>query len=295
MSASRTGTASEAAPLIRGAHAAWAFYKRFRKADIQSKSAVLAFHSILSIVPAIALIFWYLKHIGISQKWFNLTRGYLLSQLSGSSDSMLIQYFDGLASVTRSNSWGWVGLWIVFYTTWNLIRKFGMSLDSILETSPEQDYITRRGFWKLMVRRFLVILLLPLGLVVSLGITHWIRKDSWLKFIFNIGTVGPYIALPIAWAVSIVAFFLIYYFVPKSHVTARQALKAALFAGPASEIAKFLIGTLSAKMVMMHRIYGIFVVVPLFMLWVQLAWMIILMGGLLIRFNRHPAKAPEPA
>ncbi len=281
-------------PLVRLYYWAKLFYHRFRKSDIQSQSAALAFHTLLSIVPAIALIFWYLKHIGISQQWFNLTRNYLLSQLSASQDSMLIQHFDSLAAVTRSNSWGWVGLWIVFYTTWNLIRKFGASLDSILETSPEQDYILRRSFWKLLARRFLVIVILPVGLMISLVITHWIRKDSWLKFLFNIDMVGTYFALPIAWAVNIFAFFLIYHFVPKTHVSLKQALKAAIFAGLASELVKFLIGYLSARMVMMHRIYGIFVVIPLFMLWIQLAWMIILIGGLLIRFSGNQRRRSEP-
>ncbi len=280
-------TLYQPAPPIPWLHRIWTFYKRFRKADIQSKSSVLAFHTILSIVPAVALIFWYLKHIGVSQQWFNLTRGYLLSQLSGSSDSVLIQYFDRMASVTRSNSWGWVGLLIVFYTTWNLVRKFGASLDQILETSPEQDFITKRGFWKLMVRRFLIIFLLPVGLMASLIISQWVRSDSWFKYLLDINTVGPIFALPLAWAVDIVALFLIYHFVPKTHVTARQALKAAVFAGPAIEIAKFVLGTMTARMVMMHRIYGVFVAVPLFMLWVQLAWMIILIGGLLIRFSKR--------
>lgn len=258
-------------------------------------SATLGYHTLLAIVPAIGLIFWYLKSIGLSDNWINLTRKFLLLQLNINSGSMLIDYFDKLTSPARDNSWGWVGLALVIYTTYNLISKFGQSLDSILETGRDHPHIERRGLIRLGVRRALIMVLLPIGLISSLVITQWLKDDSWLRYLINIKTVGPLIALPLPWLVDIVAFFLVFYFVPRSRVPAKQALKAALIVGPTSEIVRMIFGYYTVYTVGLHKIYGVFVVVPLFILWIQIAWIIILLGALSIRFKpKHIAERPLP-
>jgi membrane protein len=260
-------------------------YRRWREAEIQTMSAVLAYHTLLAIIPTIGLAFLYLKKIGISRNWYELTRTFLLSQLDVSSDSTLIHYFDNITSTTHRASWSWLGLLILFYTSWNLINKFGQSLDKILHTAPDQSHIITVGLIKLNAKRLLVMVLLPLALMLSLVVTQWIRKDSWMHFLIAIETVGPFVALPIAWGVDIVAFFLVYHFIPRSHIPYRQAFKAALIAGPLSEITKLIFGAYSKHMVVIHKIYGIFAAIPLFILWVQIAWMIILGSALFVRFS----------
>ena len=260
-------------------------YGRYRKVEIQTRSAALAFHTLLSVVPLIGLIFWYIKSIGLSKHWFNMLRLYLLSQLNFSEDSLLLKQFDRITAPVQGHSWGWVGIFLVTYTVWNLIDKFGRSVDSILDTAPDQHHIVKRGLFKLNLRRLLVMLALPVALLLSLAVTQWIQRDSWFHYLTKIDTVGPYIALPIAWTVDIVAISLIYYFIPRSAVPWKEALKAALVVGPTSEIIKMIFGIYSKHALALHRIYGIFVVVPLFVLWVQLAWMIVLCGAFMIRFD----------
>ena len=260
-------------------------YKRWRESEIQTMSAALAFHTLLAIVPTIGLIFLYLKKIGISKNWYDLTRVFLLSQLSVSSDSALIKHFDHFISSARGYGWSWLGLIIIFYTTWNLINKFGNSLDTILHTAPDQSHIITVGLLKLNAKRLFVMLLLPLALMLSLVVTQWLKQDSWLHYLTGLKTVGPFIALPIAWGVDIVVFFLIYHFIPRTHIPFKQAFKIALIVGPLSEITKSFFGHFSHQMVSIHKIYGVFATIPLFILWVQIAWMIILSGVLFVRFS----------
>lgn len=264
------------------------YFQRYKKSEIQGRSAALAFHTLLAIVPVIGLIFWYLKHLGVSRNWFNLIRVYLLSQLNVNSDSRVIVYFDRLTQPVQGHSWGWIGLILIFYTSWNLMNKLGESLDRILDTSPNQHFIEKRGWIKLHIRRMIALIVLPSGLMTSLLVAQWIKKDSWFRYLLGTKTVGPLAALPIAWGVDIVALFLIYYFIPRSRIPPRQAFKAALFAGPVSEIVKDLIGRYSHYLVALNHLYGIFIVIPLFILWMQIAWMIILVGTLLIHFSFRP-------
>src|SRR3989344_5745885 len=85
-------------------------YRRYKNAEIQMHSAALAYHTVLAIVPVVALIFWYLRSIGLSKHWFNLVRSFLLSGLEIASDSVLIQHFDRMTSPGRGHGWGWLGV-----------------------------------------------------------------------------------------------------------------------------------------------------------------------------------------
>lgn len=248
-------------------------------------SAALAFHTLLAFIPTIGIVFLYLKKIGISRSWYDLTRSFLLSQLDVSSDSTLIKYFDNITSPAHNIGWNWLGVLIIFYTAWNLINKFGQSLDTILHTAPDQSHIITVGKIKQIAKRLIVMLMLPVALMLSLAATQWIRRDSWFRFVIDLKTVGSYLALPIAWGVDIVALFLVYHFIPRSRVPYRQALKAALIAGPLLEITKLLFGAYSKQMVFIHKVYGVFAAIPLFILWAQIAWMIVLGSALMIRFS----------
>ena len=131
-------------------------YLRYRKAEIQTRSAALAYHTLLAFIPVIGLIFWYLRSIGVSKRWFLLIRNFLYSQMNV-GDSVLIQYFDRLTNPVGGPGWGWVGLAVLFYTAWNLMDKFGRSLDYILDTAPDQSHIVKRGFIRHGVRRLIGI------------------------------------------------------------------------------------------------------------------------------------------
>lgn len=261
------------------------FFQRCKQADILTNSAALAYHTLLAIVPLMGLIFLYLQQIGIPKRWFNLTRSFLVSQVSVGSENIIIKYFDRLTAPIQSNTLGWIGLAVVFYTAWNLIDKFGDGLDKVLDTSPDRHHIEKRNFFKLMIRRLLGMMILPIGIPLSLLVSHWIRKDSWLSFIFGIQTIGHLITFPMVWIAHVFVFSLIYYFFSRSRVHRSQALKAGMIIGPAFEVIKYFFVWGSHYTVILNKIYGILIVIPLFILWVQIAWMIILSGGIFIHFT----------
>jgi membrane protein len=263
---------------------------RYNRSDIQTNSAALAFHTLLAIVPILGLVFLYIDKVGISKKWGELTRDFLLSNLNLGSGNIILEYFDRLTTPLSLATLGWIGVIFLIYTAWNLINNFGNSLDRVLDTTPDYPHIEKRVYWKLLIRRFMVIFTLPIALTVSLVVTHWISTDSWLKYLIGIKAVGPFIALPISWGVSMLALSLIYYLVPRTRVPKLQALKISLMTIPIFEIGKFLFVWSSHHSIVMNKLYGILVVIPLFILWVQLAWMIILCGGIFIRFAPKKVK-----
>ena len=127
------------------------------------------------------------------------------------------------------------------------------------------------------------MLVLPIALGLSLVLSQWVRQDSWLHYILDIKTVGAVFALPVAWSTSIFAAFLVYHFIPKYKIPWKQSLKAAVIVGPTSEIVRYGFGVYNGYAVSVHKIWGVLAVIPMFILWVQVAWFILLFGAFIIR------------
>jgi membrane protein len=163
----------------------------------------------------------------------------------------------------------------------------------VIDSGHEHPNILKRGFWKSTLWHLVLIAALPLAFLLSLMAAQWVRQESWLHFFADLKTVGPLVSIPFSSGVGVVALFLVYYFIPRSVVPPSQALRAALVAAPAIEITRYLFGRYAYHAVALHKIYGIFVVIPLFILWIDLLWLIVLSAALLIRFKPVRLYTPE--
>jgi len=259
--------------------------QRLQAGDLLIRSSALAYHTLLGIVPLVGLVFWYLKKIGVADHWIGLTRTFILERLNVTSSEMFLKYFNGLTEKVEGESWGWVGLILLLYSSWSLLGKFSGSLDAVV-SGENPTLKTLEAFTKVWSRRLVSMVCLPLALMVSLVLSHWIREDSWAHRLFEVPHLGAFIALPIAWMSIIVAVFFIYYFIPSKKIPAKRALMVALVIGPLLEILRASLGIYAHYAVSMHKIYGILSVVPLFMLWIQLSWALLLAGAIWLRPKR---------
>ena len=261
------------------------FASRFHQSEITTRAAALAYHSLLAIVPVVGLFFWYLTNIGVTDKYLKLSRDYIISQIDVGADHTFVEQFDRLTATVSGSSWGWIGVVLLVYTAANLIVRFGESLDIILDSAPNLPKMTWSSL-KLSLRRIFVMLGMPVALTLSLVVTQWIRSDSWFHLLFKARLVGPYLALSIPVSVDVFVLFLIYHFIPRKPLPARQSFKAALVVGPLFEITHFGVGVYNGYAVSVHKIYGVLAVIPMVILWVQVAWILILSGALLVRFEK---------
>jgi membrane protein len=269
------------------------FWKRYTKARINQLASSLAFYSLTSVVPIVALGFWYLSSVGVTQRWLDLARYYIVSHLDFGSGERFVEIFDQITMESSGSSWGWVGLITFLYIAFALLISVGDALDQVLRTR-EIEIDLSRGMIKTMFRRFLFMIFLPLALGTSSFLMGWIKDDSWLNFIFNLEYFGSLFALPLPWTLDLIVFFLLYLYIPNVAVTPRQALRAALFSTPLYIAGKFGMSYYSTYALMTHKIYGAFAVVPLVMLWIYVAWIIVLAGALFIKEDaRTMSRSPQ--
>lgn len=263
------------------------FIQLYRVAKIPFFAGALSFYTLLSIIPIVTLGVWYLASAGITQTWINQIQSYIISKFAFAEDEQILSYFQMLTETAGANSWGWIGLAVFLYTVLNLFLSIGDAIDHIIKARAVEIDFTR-GAIQTWLRRLLFLIILPSFLVFSSSFMSWLREDSWIRTIFSFETVGPWLARPVPWAIDFITFLLLYYYIPNTKVTLKQAARAALFVTPLFILGKWGMAQYSAYALTTQKIYGAFAVVPLLMLWVYWAWLIILCGALLIK--RSPTK-----
>jgi|GEM_PF-1287233 len=272
------------------------FWRRYTKAKINVLASSLAFYTLTSVLPMFTLGFWYLTTIGVTERWINVARGYIISHLDFGSGEHVLDIFNKITVEGAGSSWGWVGLFTFLYIALTLLISVGDAIDQVVHTS-EVEMDLSYGTLHTMGRRMIFMVFMPVALTVSSLLMAWIKNDSWMRHVFNLKYFGSFLALPLPWSLDLLVFVLLYLYVPNRKVTPKQALRGALFSTPLYIAGKHAMSYYSAYALTTHKIYGAFAVVPLLMLWIYVAWQIILTGALFIRENAqsmaHSASNPK--
>jgi membrane protein len=165
---------------------------------------------------------------------------------------------------------GWLGLAVLIYSAIGLMVTIENSFNSIYG-APQGRSWTRRVplYW----------FVLTVG-PVAIGLTMYIDKlfDAW------IGSVEAWhwllISAPIVWGfvTSWMFLFAVYTLVPNTHVALRPALVGAFVAAILLEIGKQTLGAYLGHALSIRQLYGSLGLIPLFMFWVYLMWLMVLFG-----------------
>jgi membrane protein len=257
----------------------------FRRADIGNTSAALAFHTLLSIVPFIAFILWYLKKLGINREGRVQVRNFIFQQFDVGSGEEFFKAIEKLTTNVSSKSLNVVIYFVLIYTIFNLTRRCGDGLDRAMGSRPLPLRSFTRTMFVLSLKRGFALLTLPLFILSSIMATSWLKSDSWFRYLFAHESVGPWLGRPIPWLIDGFAIFMLYAFIPKKHMGMRNAFKSALIAGPLFEVGKTLIATYAKNAITVQKIYGALAVIPIFVMWIQFSWMIVLSAPLLLGLN----------
>lgn len=85
-------------------------------------------------------------------------------------------------------------------------------------------------------------------------------------------------------------FSFLYYAVPNAPVSRRAALLGGLFATLAFSVMQKVFEMFLVSSAMLKSIYGAFVAFPVFLVWLNLSWAVVLFGGLVVARISPPAK-----
>jgi len=240
------------------------------------RASALTYYSLLSIVPVLAMAFGMAKGFGFESA---LERE-LFKRFQGQEEVILrvMGFARSLLENTKGGLIAGVGVLLVF---WTIVRVLGN-----IENSFNHIWAIKkpRGLARRISDYLSAMVVCPILLIVSSAITVVIKSEVMLA-VQNIGLLGiisraifsslrllPYCVI---W----VLFTFMYMFMPNAKINFRSAVFAGIVAGTMYQLFQWAYLSLQFGLAKYNAIYGSFAALPLFLVWLQLSWMIVLFGA----------------
>ncbi len=250
--------------------------KSFFTDDCYSKASALAFYSILSIVPLLAVIFGIAQGFGF-EKALEVEFSENFVQQPEIYDR-LIQYTHSWLQNIKGGVIAGVGTCFLLWSVISLLNSIENSLNEIWQIKKGRSYVHK-------LRDYLTILfVVPLFFVTASSINIYftveIKETTDSYTIFK--TISPYILfilkffpLVLIWTL----FTFIYAFIPNTKVNIRDAAIGGIIAGSTFQIWQWFYINFQVRLSDYGVIYGSLAALPLFLIWLLFSWLILLMGA----------------
>lgn len=259
----------------------------FWKDHCQKNASMLTYYSLLNIVPLIAVAFGIAKGFGL-EKIIEKQIVQIATRANWQADAteQILQFSRSMLEHVKGGVIAGIGVLMLFWTVISILGKIESSLNTIWDIQKTRplvrkftDYIT-------------LIVFAPILFVISSSAT--VLVASHLKAIMNkIALLGVFSSvilflLNLLPYVSIwVLLTLLYIVLPNTKVPIRSGLLGALAAGTVFQIIQWIYIKFQIGITKYGAIYGSFAALPLFLIWVQTSWMIILFGAEIAHANEH--------
>jgi membrane protein len=261
-----------------------------RRGDLQLRATALVYTTLLSLVPFLAVAFSVLKAFDVHQHLLPvLTTAFQgLGPAAAERAETLVALVDRL----EVGALGMAGVAGLFYTAISLIAKIEEALNHVWHVRRARSYGRRFADYLSVVLVGPVLVLTALAIIASARSN---RAVTWLA-----GTpVGALVdgvsghVLPIL--ILAVAFAFLYRFLPYTRVRLAPAAIGGVTAAVLWTLAGVAFTTFVAASPKYAAIYSGFAILILFLVWLDLAWLITLVGNQIAYFVQHPPAHPTRA
>ncbi len=253
-------------------------YRQFMAKNCQRSAAALTYVSLFSLVPMLTVVYAMLSIIPSLQGMETQIQDFIFENLVPSSGQALQEYLSDFTNKARGLTLPGVAMLIVTaYLTLKTIEKNFNAIWGV--TRGRSGVANFLLYWAVLS---LGPLLMGGGLAMS---TYLLSKKLMVDEYDPIG-VFPLVLQYLPWLLSTGVFTLFYAAVPNCRVPIKDAFIGGALTALCFELAKDIFGVLVAK-TSYQLIYGAFAIVPLFLLWTYVLWVLVLSGAVLVRSLSH--------
>jgi membrane protein len=251
-------------------------FREFGTDNCYLRASALTFFSLLSIVPVFAMGFGVAKGFGFEKALEKM----VLENLKGQEEiaKQIMDFANKLLENTQGGLIAGVGLVVLFWSVIKVLGNIEKSFNHIWGVKKERP----------MLRKFSdylsLMLICPLVLILSGSITVFLA--SQIEFIlqklslygfFRPLLIGGLKLTPLILICSVLSF--IYAYMPNTKVKLPSAVLGGLVSGILYQLVQWIYIKFQIGAANFGAVYGSFAVLPLFLVWLQLSWLVILYGA----------------
>lgn len=259
-------------------------YQRFLAIQFPTQAAALTYFSLVSIVPVFAIAFAIAKGFNLQERLYEQlilnfeSQKYIVTQIIEFTDKILETVSGGLLA----------GVSLLFIL-WSLIKVMSTienAFNQVWEIKKERTWI--RKFTDYMAIAFVTPIFLILAGSVNVFLASALKDalaifgmDQTLGFFVDMFSFFlPYMMIWLAFSFFFMAM-------PNTRIPFKSAFFAAIISGSLFQLTQlgyiyFQIGVSKS-----NAVYGSFAAIPLFFVWMQISWRIILLGVVISYAHRN--------
>ena len=263
---------------------------RIMKDGLLKSASALTYQSFLAIVPLLAVLFGIAKGFGLEQ----ILDGWLKKEFSDHQEVLnyLLQFSQSTLKEAQGGVIAGVGVILLLFTSIRLLSSVETTLNSMWGIKKGRPPLRK-------VSDYLALLLTcPLLLAISGSVTIFITaqfvsltqmiglSDSAQAFLLRALTLLPF-------ATSTFLFTVLLFSMPCAPVRIRSALTAGFLTAVAFQFIQSWYILFQLRLTKVSAVYGSFVALPLFLVWLWISWLLFLLAGELLVFIQERAWGPK--
>lgn len=269
--------------VLRWVRMLWLLGRELVEGQLSMRAMSLVYTTLLSLIPLLAVSFSVLKAFGVHNQ-IEPTLQNFLSPLGSRGEEIsanIISFVDNM----QVGVLGSVGLGLLFYTVVSLLQKVERAFNYAWQVSQHRPFVQRFSDY------LSVLLVGPVLVFSALGATASFMSSGLVQELTTVPVLGWMIDTAgrlIPYLFIIAAFTFVYVFVPNTRVRVGSALVGALVAGFLWQTTGWGFASFVVNSTKYAAIYSGFAIVILFMIWLYLAWLILLVGASIAFYQQHP-------
>jgi len=248
------------------------------------RASSLTFYTLLSIVPIVAMFFGVAKGFGFERT----LEKELIDKFPGQEEILgqVINFANSLLEQTRGGLIAGIGLLVLFWSVLKVLGHIEMAFNDIWEIKEDRS-------WGRKFSDYLSIMIIaPILILMSGSVTVFIttRVTQFTQEFALLGVLSPLISFLlklIPYVLIWIVFTVLYVIMPNTRVRFKAGFLGGVVAGTLYQLAQGLYISFQIGAARYNAIYGSFAALPLFLLWLQISWWIVLFGAELSFANQN--------
>lgn len=250
-------------------------FKGFFEDRATVKAAALTYFTMLSIVPVFAIFFAISRNFGFEDRVQSIVAKLVVNINMEGQENMIMErltsLIDRLLLNVKSGVVASIGGVILFWSVIQVLNNIEASFNDIWQIRKARSPIRKFSDY------LAIMILSPFAIGLSGSFMVKIKSAAdqfeYLKpLVVSLIKIVPFVSM---W----ILFTIVYIVMPNTKVRFKYALIAGIFAGTVAVFFQMLYQNLQIGVWRMNTLYGGIAIIPLFLLWLQITWLIVLMGA----------------
>jgi len=256
---------------------------RFVADQCIQRASALAYASLLAIVPLVALGMSVFTSFHAFDAAAGKIRDMLLTNLLPTSHDVVQSYLGSVADkATALSIFGVIGLLVTSTALLNTVEEAFNHVWRITRSRPLMSKFM--AFWAALT-------LAPIMIGASITITSYFAALPLVSKVSESAVLLDKIPFMLPWMMSSLALATLYTVLPNTRVPFRFAIVGGMLAGALFEFTKFGFAFYVTNLASYEKLYGALGTLPVFLIWLYLAWVVVLIGSEVVFCLQHPEQS----